>query len=149
MLLKRRWKKDTYTIGELYVDGQFLCNTLEDKDRGLSSGMDVQEIRTTKIKGKTAIPTGTYNITLDVVSPRFGSRTFYHSINMGKVPRLLDVKGFDGVLIHAGNKAEDTDGCILVGLNKVKGMVIKSQETYTKLYRILQTSKDKITITIE
>lgn len=149
LLLKREWKKDSYTIGNLYIDGQWLCNTLEDKDRGFNNKMSMMDIKTKKVKGETAIPTGTYDVTLKVISPRFSKKEFYYSINGGRVPRLLGVKGFDGVLIHAGNKAEDTEGCILVGLNKIKGKLIKSQETYTKLYRLLQSSKDKIIITIE
>lgn len=148
IVLNRKWKKSNYTIGVLSIDGKFFCNTLEDTDRGLKDTMSIGEIKTIKKPHITAIPTGTYQVTLNVVSPKFGSRKFYKEVCNGKVPRLLNVKGFDGVLIHSGNKAEDTDGCILVGRNKVVGQVINSQATFRELYKILSSSKDKITIKI-
>lgn len=148
IVLNRKWKKPNYTIGVLSIDGKFFCNTLEDTDRGLKDTMDVSEIKTIKKPHITAIPTGTYQVTLNVVSPKFSSRKFYKEVCNGKVPRLLNVKGFDGILIHAGNKAVDTDGCILVGQNKVVGQVINSQATFRELYKLLSSSKDNITIKI-
>lgn len=148
IVLNRKWKKPNYTIGTLSIDGKYFCETLEDTDRGLKDTMNIGEIKTIKKPPITAIPTGTYQVTLNVVSPKFGSRKFYKEVCNGKVPRLLNVKGFDGVLIHSGNKAEDTDGCILVGRNKVVGQVINSQATFRELYKILSSSKDKITIKI-
>ena len=148
IVLNRKWKKPNYTIGTLSIDGKYFCETLEDTDRGLKDTMDVNEIKAIKKPHITAIPAGTYQVTLNVVSPKFGSRKFYKEVCNGKVPRLLNVKGFDGVLIHSGNKAEDTDGCILVGQNKVVGQVINSQATFKELYKILSSSKDKITIKI-
>lgn len=148
IVLNRKWKKPNYTIGTLTIDGKFFCNTLEDTDRGLEDTMDVSEIKSIKKPHITAIPTGTYQVTLNAVSPKFGSRKFYKEVCNGKVPRLLNVKGFDGILIHAGNKPEDTDGCILVGQNKVVGQVINSQATFRELYKLLKDSKDNITIKI-
>lgn len=148
IVLNRKWKKPNYTIGELSIDGKKFCETLEDTDRGLKDTMNINEIKTIKKPHITAIPTGTYQVTLNVVSPRFGSRKFYKEVCNGKVPRLLNVKGFDGVLIHSGNKAKDTDGCILVGQNKVVGQVINSQATFRKLYKLLLSSKNNITIKI-
>jgi hypothetical protein len=148
IVLNRKWKKPNYTIGTLSIDGKYFCETLEDTDRGLKDTMSIGEIKTIKKPHITAIPTGAYQVTLNVVSPKFGSRKFYKEVCNGKVPRLLNVKGFDGVLIHSGNKAEDTDGCILVGRNKVVGQVINSQATFKELYKILSSSKDKITIKI-
>lgn len=148
IVLNRKWKKPNYTIGTLSIDGQYFCETLEDTDRGLKGTMSIGEIKTIKKPHITAIPTGTYQVTLNVVSPKFGSRKFYKEVCNGKVPRLLNVKGFDGVLIHSGNKAEDTDGCILVGRNKAVGQVVNSQATFRELYKILSSSKDKITIKI-
>ena len=142
LVLDRKWCKDTYSIGNLYIDGVKFCNTLEDKDRGLNSSMSTTEIISKKVKSKTAIPKGTYEVTLNGVSPRFGS----------KQPRLLGVKGFDGVLIHAGNTAADTDGCISVGENKAGGKVLNSKVTYNNLYAKLKSAADKgeqITITIQ
>ena len=71
LLLKRVFKADTYTIGKLYVDGKYFSSTLEDKDRGLDQKMQIEQINKLKVYGETAIPTGTYKITLDVVSPKF------------------------------------------------------------------------------
>ena len=152
ILLVRKYKKPTYTVGNLYIDGRWITNTLEDTDRGLKDSMSLNEITSIKQKHITAIPTGTYTITLDIVSPKFGAKQFYKNLCNGKVPRLLNVKGFDGILIHSGNKAEDTDGCILVGRNLEVGKVVRSQETFTKLYKLLKEAKDRketIQITIE
>lgn len=148
LLVERKWKKSNYTVGTLSIDGKYFCETLEDTDRGLKDTMSVNEIQAIKKPHITAIPAGTYQVTLNTVSPKFGSKQFYKEVCNGKVPRLLNVKGFDGVLIHSGNKAEDTDGCILVGRNKVVGQVINSQATFKELYKVLSSSKDKITITI-
>lgn len=148
LLLDRKWKRPNYTIGILYVDGIRFCETLEDTDRGLKDSMFLQEIKTLKKPHITAIPTGTYEINMNILSPKFGSRSFYKEVCKGNVPRLINVKGFEGILIHAGNTAEDSDGCILVGRNLEKGKVLKSQDTFRKLYKLLSSSKDKITIKI-
>lgn len=145
--LKRRYKGANYTIGDLYIDGKWFSNTLEDTDRNLTSTMSKDEIAKIKVYGKTAIPTGTYVIDMNIVSPKFGKRSWAQPYG-GKVPKLLDVPGYDGVLIHPGNTADDTSGCILVGENKVKGQVIESQNTFHKLMNILKEDKS-ITITIE
>lgn len=129
--VERRWKKEGYTIGRMVIDGHFFCNTLEDIDRGLKSAMTVSEIQKKKIYGKTAIPTGTYRVYMDV-SPKFKDR-YWSKKYLGMVPRLTNVKGFDGILIHPGNKPEDTLGCILVGKNTIKGQVTQSSDTYVKL----------------
>ena len=126
-------KKSTYTIGKLYLNGVYFCDTLEDTDRGLTQGMPLQKIRDLKIKGATAIPKGKYKVTMNVVSPKFSKRATYQFCQ-GKLPRLLNVDGYEGVLIHIGNTAKDTEGCILVGQNKVVGQVINSTVTFKKLY---------------
>lgn len=126
--LKRRYLGEVYTIGSLSIDGQYFCDTLEDA------------VRQVKVYGKTAIPYGRYNIILNV-SPHFGRI----------LPRLIDVPQFDGVLIHRGNTAEDTAGCILVGENKVKGKVINSTPYEIGLVKMMQEAIDrgeKITIEI-
>jgi len=136
LTLNRIAKHETYTIGKLYVDGQYFCDTLEDKDRGLSQEMSLSEIKKIKIQDETAIPTGTYNVIINI-SPKFGRL----------LPRLLDVTGFDGVLIHRGNTDKDTSGCILVGENKIVGKVINSTGYELKLVELLKNEKD-ITIKI-
>lgn len=149
--VERSVKMDTYTIGRLSVDGNYFCDTLEDKDRGLTSNMSAEKIRKLKVKGVTAIPTGRYLVDMNTVSPRFGARAQYKFCE-GKLPRLCNVPGFQGVLIHCGNTAEDTEGCILVGDNNVVGKVLNSKENFNKLYWILEGAKnrgEKIWITIE
>ena len=151
LVLERKWKKSNYTIGILSIDGKRFCETLEDVDRNLNSSMSVEQIKAIKKPNETAIPTGTYEVTLNVVSPKFSKYPFYNSINGGRVPRLLNVKGFEGILIHVmdGPKgAELSEGCIGVGRNLIKGGLLQGKEYYKKLYDILKNSKDKITIKI-
>ena len=149
--LKRIAKKQDYTIGKLYIDGKYFSDTIEDTDRGLKQTDSLSYIKKIKIPSRTAIPVGTYEITLNIVSPRFSQKSFYmQNANKGRLPRLLNVPGFEGVLIHVGNYANpDSSGCILVGINDKVGMVSHSKETFIKLYKELQKAKDKITITIE
>jgi len=147
IVVKRKFRAKEYTIGDLFIDGEWFCNTLEDKDRGLTSDMSLQEISTIKVKSETCIPTGTYKITLNVVSPGHGGKEPYKTVCGGKIPRILDVPGFDGVLIHVGNFTKDTEGCLLLGFNKVKGQVVDSRVTWIKFYEKIKGQKD-LTITI-
>lgn len=140
--VKRTYKGKDYTIGHLYVDGVYFCDTLEDRDRGLDGTMSETAIKRVKVKGKTAIPTGTYRIDMRTVSPRFKARWWAKQF-WGIVPRLVGVLGFVGVLIHPGNTADDTEGCILVGENKVKGQVINSTSTYIRLFRVMLDAAKK------
>lgn len=152
LILDRFFKGPKYTVGHLYIDGKYFCDTIEDKDRGLLDSMSLSEIQSKKISSETAIPRGTYKVTLDVVSPKYSKRDFYIKVCKGKVPRLLNVKGFEGILIHAGNTEEDSAGCILVGMNLERGKVLKSQETFRKLYKMLSGAKlrgEYIQITIK
>lgn len=149
--IRRNAKRETYTIGALEIAGQKVCDTLEDKDRGLTDRQPEDVIKRIKVHGETAIPTGTYRVDMDCVSPRFGSVAFYKQVCGGKLPRLVDVKGFVGVLIHAGNTAADTHGCILVGQNKEVGKVLNSRDTFEHLYKLMAQARAKgeeITITI-
>ena len=103
--VKRTFKGTEYTIGKLYIDGAYFCDTME------------ETVRTgEKIAGKTAIPAGTYKVKM-TWSPRFKRY----------LPEILNVPNFSGVRIHAGNSALDTEGCILLGLNKVKARVVCSK----------------------
>lgn len=146
--LIRKYKKSNYTIGKLYIDGVYFCDTLEDKDRGIRSEMSLEEIKKLKIKGQTAIPSGKYRITLNVLSPKYSKVQKYKAFNKGYMPRLIDVKGYDGILIHAGNTIEDTEGCILVGKNKQVGKVLDSMVTFQSLYNKLKTDKNNLEIEI-
>ena len=148
LTLNRRYTGNGYTIGTLSVDGVKFCDTLEPTERGLLSSMTTAEIRRNKVKGKTAIPKGTYFVEMGAVSPRFKTKTWAR-INGGRVPRLQGVKGFDGVLIHPGNTADDTEGCILVGRNTEVGKVTQSVKTYLELFAILDEANEHITIEID
>ena len=108
LFLKRIAKKKEYTIGKLYIDNVYFCDTIEDADRGLDYSMTEQQVRSIKIPGKTAIPTGTYKINMNIVSSKFGSKPFYKKTCNGKLPRLMEVVGYQGVLIHAGNTERDS-----------------------------------------
>ena len=152
LLVDRKYKKETYTIGNLYVDGEWFCNTLEDKDRGLKSSMSLEEVERLKVYAETAIPAGRYVVKMDVVSPKYNRVKWYKDNFGGRMPRLENVKGFSGVLIHPGTTAVDSAGCIIVGLNKKKGNVLESRATFTKLWKILEEaykSKKTIYLTIK
>lgn len=135
--LVREYKKSAYTIGWLYVNGKKFCNTLEDPVRDYSDP-------NYKVYGNTAVPYGTYTVTM-VVSPKFSPR-----YGGRKVPRLNNVPDFTGILIHSGNTAKDTEGCILVGRNTEKGKVTESKKTLYALLDMLDavSGSEAITITI-
>lgn len=140
ILVKRTFLGDTYTIGHMYINGVYFCDTLEDPVRDTNKN-GVFDNGEKKIAGDTAIPYGTYPITVDV-SPKFKR----------ELPRLSGVAEFEGVLIHRGNTAKDTAGCILVGENKVKGKVINStpyEERIVKYCKAAIEMGEDITITIE
>lgn len=131
--LKRRYKGPDYTIGSLYVNGAYFCDTLEDKVRDIP--------KEGKIPGKTAIPAGTYKVILNR-SPKF----------QRELPRLQNVPFFEGVLIHRGNTPEHTEGCILVGENKVKGQVINSTQYELRLIELMREAinrGEEVTIKVE
>lgn len=136
LIIIRRFKGPKYTIGSLYINGTYECDTLEDIDRGLSDNMTEEEIKAKKVYGETAIPYGKYKVDMNTVSPKFKDRSWAKPYG-GKLPRLLKVKGFEGILIHVGNTASDSLGCILVGENKVKGRVINSTACFMELMTIL------------
>ena len=124
--LKRLYFKDTYTIGKLFVDGDYLCDTLEDKHR--EDGI--------KVYGETCIPQGTYKVILN------------YSARFKKImPLLLNVFSFIGIRIHSGNTDKDTSGCILVGENKIKGQLINSRVAYNNLMSLLE-GETNISLTI-
>lgn len=148
LVLKRINNQDNYCEGKLYIDGIYQCDVIEDTDRGLTNEMSITEIQSKKVYGETAIPKGTYQITLDVVSPKFKDRS-WATFCEGKLPRLLDVPGFEGVLIHTGNEASNSLGCLLVGQKTKDGWVSNSAQTFKDLYYKLKQATDQITITIE
>ena len=124
------------TIGMLYFNGTLFGYTLEDFDRELAQDTPLDKIKNTKVYAKTAIPTGVYKVIISE-SKRFGK----------DLPLLLDVPGFAGIRIHSGNKAADSEGCILVGSSFGRDVVNNSRETMKKLMGVLEGCKD-IEITI-
>lgn len=129
--LKRRFLGESYTIGSLSIDGKKFCDTLEDRVRDLNKNR-VFDGDEKKVYGETAIPYGTYDVVVDY-SPKFKR----------ELPRLQNVRHFEGILIHRGNTAEDSAGCILVGENKVKGKVINSTPYEKELVLILKEAQDR------
>lgn len=125
--LIRKYKKENYTIGKLYINGKYFCDTLEDTDRGLDQNMSLDKIKNLKVKAHTAIPTGVYEIKM-TYSPK------YKRI----MPLINNVPGYEGIRIHAGNTHEHTEGCVLVGFNKAVGKVLNSKETFEQLYKYLE-----------
>lgn len=139
LTLKRIALRPTYTIGKLYIDDAYFCDTLEDtaRDTNKSGKFDNGE---QKIKGKTAIPYGTYEIKW-TYSPRFKKYT----------PQLMNVPSFEGIRVHAGNTSADTEGCLILGENKQVGKVLNSRATINKFYPIIKKacSNGKVTIEIK
>lgn len=146
--LTRIARKAGYTIGRLTDGNNYICDTLEDTDRDLTQEMTNAQIAVRKVRGATAIPSGTYRLTLGVTSPRFSKSEYYRKVCGGRLPRLLDVPGFDGILIHCGNTAADTAGCIIVGYNKAVGKVLESRKAFEKLYALLR-GEERIYITVK
>ena len=139
--IDRRWPKNTYVVGNWYVSGRKLCNSLEDTDRGLLQSMPTGKINQIKIKGATAIPKGTYTVVMSV-SPKFKDRVWARKYD-GLTPEILKVKGFSGVRIHPGNRASDTDGCPLIGDNTAVGRLTNSTKRYYELMEKLMPAWEK------
>lgn len=117
LLLKRIARKETYTIGHLYLNGEYFCDTLEDKDRGLDNDkMSIAEIKAIKVPRETAIPTGKYEVSI-TYSPRFKRM----------MPLLSGVKGFSGVRIHTGNYAGFETFLKTIPIDKNKKILNRSE----------------------
>ena len=149
--VERKWPKATYTIGRLYIDGLYYCNTLEDRDRGLKQTDTTAYIKARKVAGETAIPKGTYGVSMNTTSPKYAGVAWYWNFCRGKMPRLIAVPGFDGILIHPGSDALSTRGCILVGKNTKVGKLTESKECFKQIYKLMKQAADageEITIEI-
>ena len=136
--IHRLYKKKGYTISRVYInairfgDGKNWCYVLEDEDRGLYNSMDAEAIQRQKVPGKTAIPYGTYEVTV-TYSPRFKR----------KLPLVNGVKGFSGIRIHPGNTAADTEGCLLPGVNDAVGRVSNSRYWFNLLYAQIERALNR------
>ena len=117
---------DNCTLGKMYVNGAYFCETLEDKDRGLNQSLPLEENKRLKVKGETCIPYGKYKGIVNV-SPA----------KKRALPRLLDVEGFNGILIHKGNTKIDSLGCILVGRKRSIESVLQSTVMEVELLKIM------------
>lgn len=139
LTLKRIALRPTYTIGKLYIDDVYFCDTIEDTVRDLNKNGKFDNGEK-KIHSKTAIPYGTYEIKW-TYSPRFKKYT----------PQLMNVPSFEGIRIHAGNTSADTEGCLILGKNKQVGKVLNSRDTINKFYTIIKEacSNGKVTIEIK
>ncbi|WP_342086106.1 DUF5675 family protein [Dyadobacter sp. OTU695] len=145
LIYTRRWQGNASTLGTLSVDGAAHHFILEDKDRGLDSKMPLTEIAKLKVKKETAIPTGRYQVIIA------------HSARFKRLlPRLVDVPGYSGILIHPGNYIRNTDGCLLPGITNFtedkEYCVGQSRTAFERLFeKILAADKlgQKIWITIQ
>lgn len=149
LTIKRTITRNSYTLGKLYVDGVCFCDTLEDRDRGLTQNMSVEQIKSMKVPGETAIPKGTYRVTLDVVSPKFSKYPFYMQTCGGKLPRLIDVKGYEGVLIHVadGPKRDSlVQGCIGIGNLSAEEYLMNGKKVFAELYNKLKGNNIELEI---
>lgn len=138
--LHRKWRKNGYSIGILSINGERVCETLEDEDRGLKAELSLATIKQLKVSGQTAIPVGTYQVVMSY-SPRFKKM----------LPLLTGVPGYSGVRIHSGNTAKDTEGCILCGRNTAVGTVTNSRYWTNKVISRIEeavSKKEEILITI-
>ena len=134
----RENKNDVCTIGSLFINDVFFCYTLEDKDRGLKQSDSLLFIQAKKIFGLTAIPSGFYKLTVNQ-SPKFKRM----------LPRILEIKGFDGVLLHRGNTADHSLGCILIGYKKGHNSIFESTKAEIDLVnRLLLHNQEVHTIEI-
>lgn len=139
LTLKRIALRPTYTIGKLYIDDVYFCDTIEDTVRDLNKNGKFDNGEK-KVHSKTAIPYGIYEIKW-TYSPRFKKYT----------PQLINVPSFEGIRIHAGNTSADTEGCLILGKNKQVGKVLNSRDTINKFYPIIKEacSNGKVTIEIK
>lgn len=126
LTLYRVYCANKYTIGHLYVNGKYFCDTLEDPCRDLNQNGKFDNGEH-KVYGNTAIPFSTYKVKL-TYSPKFNRL----------LPLVLGVSEFEGIRIHAGNTVKDTEGCILPGENKEKGKVLNSKFYENKLVELFK-----------
>lgn len=131
VFINRKYRKETYTIGQIYVNGKMLCNSMEDADRHIFQGQPLADILKIKAKGQTAIPTGTYRLRV-TDSPKFKRPLI----------EVCDVPGFTGIRIHALNTAEQSEGCIGPGMNTAVGRITDSRKYEDILAKMVQADKD-------
>lgn len=129
VVIDRKWKKDTYTIGRVFIDDVFFANSMEDKDRGLTKDMPLAEIKKRKVYGETAIPAGEYEVRM-TYSPKYKRM----------MPQVMDVPGWTGVRMHSMNEAKDSLGCIGMGKNDKPGWISNSRATHAEFDKRLEAA---------
>lgn len=144
-----------YTHGRMFLDEcGFFCWTLEDEDRGLVQTMPLATIKARKVYGKTAIPKGTYRVRMDTISPKLKDRVYAKKYN-GVLPRLENVPGWEGVLIHPFNRPDESLGCIAPGTLRsgIRGRIFDSTRAFYDLmdFYLIPAAKrgDEVLLTIE
>ena len=138
--VKRYLLEKDFTVGNLYIDGKRICETMEDRDRNLTDTKTEEENMKMKMYGKTAIPIGTYKLTID-----------YSNKYNKMLPHILDVKAFDGIRIHSLNFASESLGCIGPGIFNGVNAVTYSRATMSKIQPMIQAAIDngeKVTIDV-
>ena len=135
--LERAWRRESYTVGRVFVDGKRFSESMEDKDRGLTQDMSEEEIKRVKVYGETAIPTGVYTVKMT-----------YSSKYKRNMPEVQNVPGYSGIRIHSGNTAKDSLGCILLGRNTKVGMITESRKTCKEFERLLEAAGGECKLTI-
>lgn len=123
LILQRYLFAEDYTMGLLFIDGVYFCDTIEDKFRG-------NDLKNKKVAGETCIPYGVYAVKI-TYSPKYKK----------DMPQILDVPYFEGVRIHSGNTAKDSSGCVIVGIKSENGKVLESRKTYNALLKRLENAK--------
>lgn len=125
--LIREEKYSTCTMGKLYLNDSYFCDTLEDIDRGLYDTMPLEEIKSKKVYGLTAIPYGKYKVIVN-----------YSNKFKKLMPLLINVKGYEGVRIHNGSFASDSYGCVLIGKKVKENFINQSRDTFSQFMNKLQ-----------
>lgn len=141
IVIKRFLLENKFSVGNLYIDKKFYCNTIEDRDRDLRQVMSVDEILSKKVYSETAIPTGIYKVIID-----------YSNKYKRNMPHILNVKGFDGIRIHSGNFATDSMGCVLCGAFNGKDAVVNSRATTKVVQDLIQKAideKEEVTLILD
>lgn len=124
LTLQRYLFDNDYTMGLLFIDGLYFCDTIEDKFRG-------NDLKGKKVYGETCIPYGVYDIKI--------TYSLKYKKNM---PQIMDVPYFTGIRIHSGNTAKDSFGCVIIGIKSENGKVLESRKTYNALIKRLETAKN-------
>lgn len=130
-MVKRYEEQPLRTFGKMYIDGEEICDTLEDADRHLEDRLpDIETLRKDKVYSKTAIPRGRYTV-----------ENYYWAKHRNWYPWILNVPGFTGILIHGGSTEQHTSGCILVGTRQ-GNILVKSSEKMAIIRSLLKKAEN-------